>query len=61
MRKATMSLSPKKARVLRGKSAWWYDECGAISVFVEGISGAVLSCQIKRSHLIKYIERSKKK
>ena len=52
-----MSRKPKKARILHGKSAWWYDEHGAISVHIEGL-GSVLSCQIKRSALQRYMKRS---
>ena len=54
-----MSLKPKRARVTTGASAWWYDERGGISVFIENTAG-VLSCVIKRSALIRFIERSNK-
>ncbi len=54
----TISLRPKKAWVMRGKSAWWYDERGAISVFIEGLNNDVVSCRIQHRKLEKYIARS---
>ena len=56
-----MSLRPKKARVQNGGSAcsaWWYDERGGISVYIVNNNSVVLSCRIKRSALIRFIERS---
>ncbi len=52
-----MSLKPKKAKIIKGKEAWWYDERGAISVYISGM-GTTLSCRIKRSELVKFIKRS---
>ena len=54
-----MSLKPKKARVVKGKDAWWYDERGGISVYIEGM-GTILACVIKRSALERYLKRSSK-
>jgi len=58
-----MSRKPKKARVTDGLSAWWYDERGGISVYIEThLTGArVFSCRIKRSDLVKYIKRTEPK
>ena len=55
-----LSIKSKKARIIRGgKSAWWYDEKGAISIHIFAF-GTTLVCSIKRSELLKYLHRSKK-
>ena len=53
-----MKLTPNKARPLNADSAWWYDERGAISVYVSKYL-VTLSCKIRRADLVKFIERSK--
>ena len=55
-----MKLLPKKARVTKALSAWWYEERGAISVCIQDFS-TILACRITHSQLRKCIERTKKK
>ena len=55
-----LSLMPKQARTRRAMDAWWYEERGAIRIYIQPIyPGPTWSCSIKRSQLLKYIERSK--
>jgi len=60
MTKASKYLNhgPLKARVVIGKSAWWYYERVAISIYIERY-GHLSSCKIRRSELKKFVERTK--
>ena len=54
-----LSLKPKKARVMRGaKSAWWYDEWGCILLLIDAGGTEPIRVSIKRSALLRYLERS---
>lgn len=57
---AKMKLTSIKAIPLRAHDAWWYDERGAINVFIRpNDSSDAVSCKIRRADLVKFIERSK--
>lgn len=58
-----MNNKPKKAKVVIGHDAWWYDEKGGISVYVQrkNAGQSILACRIKRSDLVKFINRTEDK
>ena len=56
----SISRRPKKARTSGNCTAWWYDERGGIGIYISDREKTV-TCRIKRSDLIKYIERTKRK
>ena len=55
----SISLNPKKARVISGYDAWWYDDKRNIHVLIQQDNKTnPVSCTIKRSELLKYIKRT---
>ena len=52
-----LSLKPKQIRTT-AKAAWWYDDKRSIHILVQGFAEGLNSCHIKRSELLKYINRS---
>lgn len=55
-----LSLKPKAAHIIKGKSAWWYDERGGIHICIDAGGGLIGQATIRRSALLRYIERSGK-
>lgn len=54
-----LSRKPKFTRVISGAEAWWYDDARSIHVLIQvGQGSQIVSCAIKRSELLKYINRS---
>ena len=55
-----MSLKPKQAIPMSADTqAWWYEERGAISIYMQQKNGNIISARIRKSALVKFIKRSK--
>jgi hypothetical protein len=48
---------PKRARTKTAEEAWWYANAGSIDVYTAK-DGITLHARIKRSDLVRYIEKT---